>query len=252
MAHDAWWRDYFDEDFYELYRPFLPEERTQEEVAAVLELLALPAGSRVLDLACGWGRHAVPLAGAGLAVTGLDYSATLLAHARELAAEAGVAVEWVQRDLRELDWEGEFNAVLSLFSSLGYAGGGADADDLQVLRGVRRALRPGGAFLLETMHRDHIVRDFAPRDWWIGERGEHVWVHRELDAVAGVVREWLHWRGGGLAAGEKYHELRLRTATEWNVLLRAAGLVPREWYGSWELAPFDHESESLIVLATAA
>lgn len=241
-----WWDGYFDRDFVRIYRDFLTPERTLREVGGILEMLGLPEGARVLDLACGWGRHSVELARAGHRVTGLDLSPTLLARARKRAAAAGVEVEWVRGDMREPGRAGEFDAVLSLYSSLGYFL--SDEEDLHVLRSARDALRPGGVFLLETMHRDHVVCGFADRDWWETADGATVWVERDFDAVEGVSREWLRWRRGE-EAGEKFHALRIRSATEWDALLREAGLQPTDWYGDWDLAPFVHTSETLIVVA---
>lgn len=245
---EGWWGRYFDRDFYELYRPFLPPELSREEAAGALEMLGLEVGARLLDLACGWGRHSIEFARAGLRVTGLDRSGTLLALAREAAREAGVRPGWVRGDMRSLPFRESFDAVVSLFSSLGYFA--SDEEDLRVLRGVREALRPGGLFLLEVMHRDGVAREFVERDWWEGEGGAHVWVEREFDAVEGVSREWLRWRRGR-RSGEKHHVIRVRTATEWAALLRAAGLAPDLWYGGWDLSPFEHTSERLIVLARA-
>ncbi|HEX8691965.1 MAG TPA: methyltransferase domain-containing protein [Longimicrobium sp.] len=244
-AKGGWWEDYFDETFVEIYRDFLTPERTEREVAGLREMVSLPPGAEVLDLACGWGRHSVALARAGCRVTGLDRSETLLARARKRAEAADVAVDFVRGDMREVPWTGRFDAVLSLYSSLGYWL--SDEEDLRVLRGARAALGPEGCFVLETMHRDHIVGGFAERDWWETEGGATVWVEREFDAVEGVSREWTRW-SKGKRTGEKYHELRIRTATEWDRLLRAAGLVPVDWYGDWELAPFVHTSEDLIVV----
>lgn len=248
MAGAGWWHSYFDADFLRIYRDFLTPERTQREVAGLREMLALPYGARILDLACGWGRHSVELARAGFAVTGLDLSPTLLDEARRRADEAGVQVEWVRCDMRNLPWSGEFDAVLSLFSSLGYFG--SDADDLRVLRAAHQALRPGGALLLETMHRDQVVAAYAERDWWETEDATTVWMEREWDAVRGISHELLRWRRAD-QRGERHHRIRVRSATEWRRLLRRAGLQPLEWYGDWDRAPFDRASEQLIVLARA-
>lgn len=246
---ERWWDGYFDREFVRIYRDFLTPERTVREVEGILEMLDLPEGARVLDLACGWGRHSVELARAGFRVTGLDFSETLLARAAKRAAAAGVEVEWVRGDMREVGRAEEFDAVLSLYSSLGYFL--SDEEDLRVLRGAREALRPGGVFLMETMHRDHVLGDYADRDWWETADGATVWVEREFDAVEGVSREWLRWRRDA-ETGEKFHALRIRTATEWDALIRAAGLEPLEWYGDWELASFAHTSEVLIVAARRA
>jgi len=244
-----WWEGYFDQTFISLYRDLLTRERTEREIRGLREMVALPPGAAVLDVACGWGRHSIELARAGYAVTGLDLSETLLARARKRAAAARVEAAFVRGDMREIGRRGEFDLVLSLYSSLGYFL--SDDEDLRVLRGVREALRPDGAFVLETMHRDHIVGAYAARDWWETDDGLTVWVEREFDAVEGVSREWTRWSKGKESA-EKYHEIRIRSATEWDALLRAAGLVPVDWYGDWELAPFIHTSEDLIVVCRPA
>lgn len=246
-AEGAWWRDYFDEDFAAVYRALLDEEATRAEVAALIELLALPAGAAVLDMPCGWGRHALPLAEAGYRVTGVDYSPTLLDQAAAAAREAGVSVRWVRADMREIEVRAEYDAALCLFSSLGYFL--SDAEDARALRAAREALRPGGLFLLETMHRDHLVRAFAERDWWPGPHGSTIWAEREFDAVQGISREALRWVDPAGRAREKRYAMRVRSATEWDVLLRSAGLEPLEWLGGWDLSPFEHGSDRLIVLA---
>jgi cyclopropane fatty-acyl-phospholipid synthase-like methyltransferase len=244
-----WWQSYFDDDFIELYAPLLPREESAAQAETIVEILGLGPGARVLDLGCGWGRHAVELARLGCEVLALDQSEALLEHGRRLAQESGVSVEWVHGDMRELRYDAEFDAVVSLFSSLGYSEG--DADDLRVLDGARRALRPEGSFLLETMHRDQVVQHYAERDWWRGAAGGPVWVERELDAVSGVSREWLRWLQDG-EVREKYHEIRVRTATDWSTLLARSGLDPLVWYGDWDLCPFEHRSEKLIVVCQPA
>ncbi len=242
-----WWADYFDETFVELYRSFLTPERTRREVRGLLKLLELRPGAAVLDLACGWGRHSVELARRGYTVTGLDWSPTLLAHARRRARRARVEIEWVQGDMRELPWTERFDVVLSLFSSLGYFL--SDEEDLRVLRSGRQALRPGGHLVLETMHRDHVVTHYAERDWWEAPRELTVWAEREWDALTGVSHETVRWRQGE-REGEKHHAIRVRTATEWLALLAEAGFEPVDCYGDWDQTPFTHSSENLILLAS--
>jgi SAM-dependent methyltransferase len=244
-----WWSTYFDERFLRIYRPLLPPERTRAEVESLVELLELPRGAAVLDVACGWGRHSLELAAAGLRVTGVDLSEGLLEEARRLATEGGVEIDWVRADMRRLPFANAFHAAVSLFSSLGYFD--SDEDDLAVLAGIRNALRPGGRFVLETMHRDLIARDFLERDWWQGPDGERIRVERVFDPVAGVSHEAMYWEDDG-GSGEKHFSIRVRSATEWDGLLRAAGLEPLEWFGSWELEPFTHASPRLLVLSRPA
>jgi SAM-dependent methyltransferase len=246
--NSAWWTTYFDESFLRIYEPLLAE-RTPREIEAITELLAGSSSRKVLDVACGWGRHSLALAAAGFEVTGLDLSPTLLDEARRRAVGQRLNFRFVAGDMRELPFEAEFDAALSLFSSLGYFED--ERDDQRVLEGMRAAVRDGGVLILETMHRDLIAREYAERDWWITPTGERVWVEREFDSVAGVSHETLRWRASNGTEGEKEHHIRVRCASEWKELLREAGWLPGEWFGSWDLEPFALASERLIVVATA-
>jgi cyclopropane fatty-acyl-phospholipid synthase-like methyltransferase len=247
---DAWWATYFDDAFLRIYEPFLDEERTAAEVEAIVELLDLRFDARILDVGCGWGRHALELAKHGYRVTGFDLSPFLLAEAERRSSEAELDIRWVSGDMRELGFSAEFDAVISLFSSLGYFG--SDADDLRVLDGMRQALGPDGVLLVETMHRDLVAREFAERDWWTTPSGDVVWVEREFDAVGGSSQETLHWRTPDGQVAEKRHSIRIRCGSEWAALLERAGWRATEWLGGWDLEPFGLKSERLILLARPA
>ncbi|MEM9304511.1 MAG: class I SAM-dependent methyltransferase, partial [Pseudomonadota bacterium] len=110
--------DWYDDDrFWALFGDcmFHPETfaRAAEELPAIIALAGIPV-ARVLDLGCGPGRHAVPFAEAGLAVTGVDLSRTLLDQGRARAAAAGVELEWIEGDMRRFDRPGGFELILSL------------------------------------------------------------------------------------------------------------------------------------------
>ena len=105
-------------------------ERAEAEVEGLKGIFSeqgVPPGGSILDLACGIGRHSVLLAEEGYRVVGVDLSPTFIARAEELAAESGVddRVEFRVGDMREIgmllgDLRGEFNAVVNLFTSMGF------------------------------------------------------------------------------------------------------------------------------------
>jgi SAM-dependent methyltransferase len=150
----------FGEEYFDIYGPLLSDERTAREVEGIVKLLALPPGSRILDLACGHGRHAIPLAERGYRITGQDLSEVFLNRARVDAETHGVPVNWVHSDMREIPFIDEFDAIINVFTAFGYFE--SDAENQRVLHQVHKALRPGGRFLLETLHRDALVRGFQP------------------------------------------------------------------------------------------
>src|SRR5438552_18525856 len=82
--------------------------------------LAKPRGKAVLDLCCGPGRCAIPLAKRGFAVTGVDRTKFLLGKARSLARRSHTRVEWIQADMRDFVRPEAFDLVLNLYTSFGY------------------------------------------------------------------------------------------------------------------------------------
>lgn len=243
----TWWRTYFDDVFYALNEPFFSPEDTRREAAAMLDLLGLPVGSRLLDVPCGWGRHTRVLAGAGIEVFGADISVPLLGRAAADLREAEHPVRLAAADLRALSFrDGAFDGVVHVFTSLGLFD--TDEDDLRALGEIRRVLRPGGRFLLETMHRDDVVCAYAEHDDWTLPDGTEVRVRRRFDAVRGVSRERWQWRRGE-DEGVKEHVLRLRTATEVDRLLTRSGFGRVRYLGDWSGEPFARDSARLIAVA---
>jgi len=167
----------FGDDYLGFYEEML-EERSDSEVELILRLLDLADGAEVLDAPCGHGRIANRLAARGFRVTGLDKSARFIELARSRAAEQGLSVEYVEGDLRELPFDGRFDALVNWFSSFGYFD---DDTNRQVLAGFRRALRPGGVLLLEQASRELLLSNL-PRHGGpaliMTERGDDLMIDR--------------------------------------------------------------------------
>src|SRR5437867_9881977 len=138
-----WYEAFFGSDY--MIRYVHPE--TPAQVEAIDKILHLRKGGRILDVACGAGRHTIDLAKRGYRVTGFDLSSPLLAEARKAARTAGVKPTFVQGDMRRLPYRNAFEAAISMFTSFGYFD--RPEEDRQVLRGIARALRPRGQFLME-------------------------------------------------------------------------------------------------------
>jgi SAM-dependent methyltransferase len=207
----------FDEDYLYFYETFLTDERSEQEAELVWELLGLSAGAGVLDLACGHGRIANRLAERGARVTGLDATPLFLERARADAAARGVEVEYVEGDMREVPWDGSFDAVLSWFTSFGYFD---DDDDRRVLREAHKSLKPGGTFLIDN---NNLLGFRRPRGVEVVERDGNFLIDTfELDPSTSRSRtERVVIRDGTTRRFE--FELRLFTASELADWLRAAG-----------------------------
>ncbi len=243
----AWWRTYFDDVFFDLHEDLFPEEESRREVSAMLELLGLPVGARILDAPCGWGRHTTLFPAAGHPAFGADLSYDLLRRAAAASRARRLPLDYAAADLRALPFrDASFDAVVNVFTSLGLFL--EDAEDVRALAEARRVLRPGGRLLLESMHRDDVIGTYAERDHWTLPNGIRVRVRRRFDPVSGISYERLRWRHGE-RGGEKRHALRLRTATEIHGLLTAAGFGRLEYFGDWTGEPFAYDSPRLIAVA---
>jgi len=247
LAGEGWWRGFFDDDALWLYRLVLDDERTEREVEGAVRLLRLRAGQRLLDLGCGDGRHAVPLARRGMRVAGADWSPAALAALSRRCARMDVQVAAARADLGALPWrDGTFDAAMTLFSTLGYE---SDERTGRMLAQARRALRPGGRLLAEVLGRDRAVRVFATPREWTEIDGRPVLVERRLDLVAGEERAVFRYdRGDG--PRERHFRRRLYTPGELAALLRGAGFARVDLRGDYEGSPLGVESPLLIAVAT--
>ena len=132
----------------------------------------LPAGGRVLDLACGPGLYTHLLARRGFRTVGVDFSPAAIAYARQRAAEDGLPAEYAEADIRGYRPEGLFDCVLFVFGEFNEFA--PDAARL-ILETARAALAPGGFLLLEE-HTFEAVRESgqAPPSWWTSPENQGI------------------------------------------------------------------------------
>ena len=201
----------------------------------------------MLDLCCGTGRHAVPLARAGLEVTGLDMSEEYLALAGSAAREAGVTVRFVQSDMREIPYRGEFDAVVNMFTAFGYFD--SDVDDQRVIDGAAAALRPGGRLLLDLLNRDWVTANYVRNESRSGLDGTVYCERRNFDPVAGRNHvEFTITSADGVETKASHH-IRLYVATEITRMLDRAGLIVERSYGGYDGTLLSMETRRLILVA---
>lgn len=225
-----------------------------ERLEQILLKAGIPAGGRLLDAPCGIGRHAVHLAKRGWRVTGVDFVPAYLARAEELAAELDVEgrVAFRQGDLREvgrlLEGEPPFDAVLNIFTSIGYWD---DATDRAILRQFHDLTSPAGALVLETINRDFVVRHFQPTS--VEEYGDLVNVERrQMDFEASRVRSrWTFYRKEGENLREEVDvevSNRVYSPHELRGLLEAAGWGRVRVYSGWDLKPLSSDVYRLMAV----
>lgn len=243
----------------ELYDLFYKEKPYAEEAAFVAERLAengVGPGGRLLELACGTGRHAFELEARGYRMVATDYSPDMLACAERARAARGSGVEFVEQDMRALSVPGApFDAVVSLFDSIGYVQ--TNEAVLAVLGGAHRHLRPGGLLVIEFWHAPAMLRGYEPVRVrrWRTEEGEIVRISettldcaRQLAHVAYSIMEIAN--DGGLRRLQETQTNRYFLVQEMAGWLGAAGFEPLRWSAGFDAArPIALDTWHVVVTA---
>lgn len=220
-----WWETFFNGVAVDMWLQAIPEEHSKKEADRLEGLLNLCPGAEILDVPCGAGRLALVLAGRGYRVTGVDLSSESLAHAR---ARSPVAASWEHRDMRDLPWPGRFDAAYCVGNSFGYLD---DAGNVAFLDAVRRALKPGAPFVLESpMVLENLLQWLQPRPWW--KAGDvHLLVENQYDPAAGRLNiEYTFVKNGQVETRRGSH--RAYSYREFVDLLARSGFsvsVPEPW-----------------------
>jgi SAM-dependent methyltransferase len=213
---------------------------------------AIRSGGAVLELACGTGRLLIPIARAGLEVTGVDIVRAMLDRARAKAEEAGVTVDLVNADMRGVHLGRRFAMVLLAYNSMLHL---ASLDDFRaLLASVRRHLTPDGVFVFDVFNPS--IQILARRP---GERTEvgrindpelgEVIVEStvEYDAATQVSRGGWHLSAAG-RPDFRMIPLHMRSIfpQELPLLLGAGGFRLEERYGDFDRSRFRSESERQV------
>jgi SAM-dependent methyltransferase len=239
------------DDYVYFYSDYLTPERSDTETAQAVRLLEMDRPLKVLDLACGFGRIANRLALLGHRVTGVEYQPGFLEIARTDAARNRVRtahqhgrVEYIQGDMRTIDFVEQFDRAILMFNSFGYF---PDDENRQVLQNVQRALKPGGLVGLDIANRDGVLNDFHPHH--VSEKEDSLMINRfSFDVWTGRLRnDRVIIRGG--ERRERPFSIRLYSLTELRDLLASVGLALVNAYAEWDASPLEMSSPAMVIIA---
>jgi len=223
--------------------------------------LAKQEGGRVLEVACGSGRVAVPLARAGHHVTGIDASPHMLALAQAKLEKAQTSATLEQADMRTFHVDGEFDLAIIAVKSFAYLT--EPADQLATLERIAAHLRPDGLFAIDFLHPnpDWIkLPNGAMRDDLLAHSAEHGFtlsrvesvVRTELSRQVRVIRsryEAVDDRGSVIARRFVEWPYRWTHRFEAEHLLARAGFDVEALYGGYEREAFTDQSSTMLFLA---
>lgn len=213
---------------------------------------AVNTGGNVLELCCGTGRLTVPLAEAGVGITGMDLSEPMLGRAGEKARDAGVEIPFVLDDIRSFQLDRMFDMVFIPFNSL--QGIFNWRDVLAVFERVTAHLKPGGLFIFDIFNPDFDymrVRKDQPVDLFRFDLddGRPVTIRETCDYDAAAQVNRVTWYFD--VAGETFTaglDVRCFFPQEILALVNAAGIEVNERFGAFDKSPFTSSSRKQILV----
>lgn len=229
-----------------------------EDVELLLELADLGEGP-ILELGCGTGRVLLPLAEAGHTVIGVDSSQPMLDVAAARAQDAGVDTSLLNGDMSQIGAVpgGPFGMVIASLNSIMHLDA---ADQRRMVTTAHAALSPGGRLVLDTLNPslsqlNHLLNTTHLERSWQIEDGATVdkWGHRRPGMEPQVI-DTLIWYDrvtpdGALHRTRTRFDLRYLHQSELALILEMAGFRHVDWYGTYELDPWDPESDRIIAVA---
>ena len=230
-----WFEEWFGEEYLQLY-PHRDEVEAERAVALIAGATGFAAGSRVLDVGCGAGRHARAFRAIGARCVGLDLSLTLLRVARGLTD-----APLVRGDMRRMPIRpGSMDLTVSLFTSFGYFE--HDAEHAAALREMVATLRPGGWFVIDFLNAAEVRRRLIERET-VPVQGGRAEVNRTMSPDGRYVCKTIV-----TPAGRRFTErVRLFEQSQMSAMLRDGGVEVRHRFGDYDASPLRSDSPRTIL-----
>jgi len=236
----SWFAEWFDSPYYHILYQNRNEEEARLFIDALVAKLEIPKGAKVMDLACGKGRHSKQLNVLGLDVTGLDLSAESIGEAKLMENET---LHFDVHDMREVYKEGRQDYILNLFTSFGYFE--KKKDTAETIDAIHANLKQDGFLIIDFFNAVKVERDLVGEEV---KRVEDIDFHIKRTAILGHILKEIRFEDDDVEYKfeERVQSLRLE---DFKMFFQGRFEIVR-LFGSYQLDDFDKdESDRLIVVA---
>lgn len=235
----TWFSNWFDTPFYHILYKDRDYAEAQFFIDNITHYLNLPDHAKVLDLACGRGRHSIYLNKLGYDVTGADLSKNSIAFAKEFENDT---LHFEVKDMRE-PFEEKFDAIFNFFTSFGYFPN--DRDNYITLNAIRDSLSEYGFAVIDFMNVHKVIEQLVPQET------------KTVDGITFQIKRWVenHHIYKNIQfefQGEQYdftEKVKALTLQDFEHMMDEAGIFLLETFGDYKLHKYDpQESDRLIMI----
>lgn len=243
MPQQPWYKDWFNSPFYHKLYFERDEKEAEAFIKKLIAHLQPPPNSRMLDVACGKGRHSKTLASMGFTVTGIDISPDSIAFAKQFEKDN---LDFFLHDMRLPFWGNYFEYAFNFFTSFGYFKTRREHDD--AFRTIARSLKPGGKFVIDYLN-THYVEEHRVNNEIKQANGTTYTIHRWDDAEHFYKK--IAVTDPSLKEEEEYTEIVAKFSLgDFTDMLSFQGMQVLEVFGDYQFNPYDvRKTPRLIIVA---
>ncbi len=236
---DQWYASWFDTPYYHILYKDRDYEEAQVFMDTITHYLNLPETAKILDLACGKGRHSIYLNQLGYDVTGADLSENSIAQASLAANEK---LRFVVHDMRK-SFDEKFEAIFNLFTSFGYFEN--EVDNLSTLKAIQASLTADGFAVIDFMNVDYVLQNLIPEET------------KTIDGIAFHIKryekdQYIYKEISFSDQGNDYHfteKVKALRLSDFEKMMEEAGIYLLDIFGDYKLRKYyAAQSERLIMI----
>ena len=235
---EEWFSTWFDSPYYHILYSNRNYAEAEQFLQNLLQHLHPKPDARILDLACGKGRHAIYLNQQGYNVTGVDLSPQSIAAAKAFENEK---LHFEVHDMREVFMPNHFDFVLNLFTSFGYFA--SETENVVALKAIAESVKPGGKLVIDFLNAEKVVANLVPEETKVLE-GVTFRITKRMEGKLIVKTIAFEAEGKQYQFQEKVWAL---TAEDFQEYFKMTDLRLHECFGSYQLEPFDAKTSDRLI-----
>ncbi|MFK7901106.1 MAG: class I SAM-dependent methyltransferase [Cyclobacteriaceae bacterium] len=234
-----WFTDWFDSPYYHTLYKNRDDNEAQRFIDQLINYLQFTKEDKLLDLACGKGRHSIYLNKKGFDVVGADLAPQSIAAANEFSNER---LKFVVHDMREVLAKESFDYVLNLFTSFGYFDD--EKENYQTIEAIKETLLPNGRLVIDFMNTDKVVANLVSKE---EKTVDGVTFHITREVIKGFITKNIRFTD----KGKSYHfteRVKVIPLEDFESYLK--GWKIEKTFGNYQLEEYDKTtSDRLIIVA---
>ena len=235
----SWFASWFDTKYYHILYKDRDYKEAQTFMDNLTHYLNLPEEAKILDLACGKGRHSVYLNSLGFDVTGADLSENSI---KEASKHENEKLHFKVHDMRDV-CDSKYDAIFNLFTSFGYFEN--DADNLTTLKAIKHSLTEYGFACIDFMNVDYVIDNLVPEEV---KKVENIDFHIKRYVKDNHIYKEIDFEDNG----EKFHfteKVQALRLADFEKMMEEADIYLLDIFGNYKLQPFyKNQSERLIMI----